>query len=350
MVVEPNDRPKPSKPGLLPSFAFLVCAHTSMPDFPKPTVSFTFNTNTELAALRAHKQTRGIPAKTANSLLVATWNIANLGTQDREARHYSLIAEILSWFDLIAIQEVKDELGGLEALCKALGGSYRMVFTDTAGNNERLAYIYDSKKVRTLELVGELALPPKDLKHIKLPGVTETFNGFDRNPFVQSFQAGNFPFVLANVHLYFGSDDRADIERRQLETFALARWAKLQTKSTLAYEDDVILLGDFNLPKMEPNDPIYSVLVKHGLKLTEHSTEIGTTLKSASGSLKEVHHYDQIAFFPKMDSHYTKSTGVFDFDTVIFKKLWEAETPARFNAYLRYYISDHRPLWAKFKC
>ncbi len=321
-----------------------------MPDFPKPTFPFAFTVANEVAALRAHRQARGIPAKSATSLLVATWNIANLGTQDREPRHYALIAEMLSWFDLIAVQEVKDELGGLEAIVNTLGAPYRMVFTDTAGNNERLAYIFDGNKVRTLDLVGELALSPKDLKYIKLPGVTRAFDGFDRNPFLQSFQAGTFQFVLTNVHLFFGSDAEEDIQRRQLETFALARWAKRQTTSKVAYEDDVILLGDFNLPKMEDGDPIYSILMKNGLRLTEHSTEIGTTLKSAtSSSLREVNHYDQIAFFPKLGSHYTNATGVFDFDSAIFKKLWDTESHARFNQYLRYYISDHRPLWAKFK-
>lgn len=323
-----------------------------MPNFPKPTFPFGFTHATEVAALRAHKAARGIPDKTANSILIATWNIANLGSQDRERRHYRLIAEMLSWFDLIAIQEVKSDLVGLESICKELGEPYRMVFTDVAGNDERLAFIFDSKKVRRLELVGELAINPADSKHVKLPGIERKFDGFDRNPFLQSFVARSFEFVLTNVHLYFGSDKKLDMERRQLETFALARWANRQTKSKLAYEDDVILLGDFNLPKMEDDDPIYSVLKKQGLQLTEHSTEIGTTLNSASATatLKEVNHYDQIAFFPKLGVHYTKSTGVFDFDGVIFRKLWQLGSPANFNKYLRYYISDHRLLWAKFKC
>lgn len=322
-----------------------------MPDFPKPAFPFNFTHASEVAALRAHKAARGIPDKTANSLLVATWNIANLGTQDREPRHYKVLAEILRWFDLIAIQEVKGDLAGLESLCKALGAPFRMVFTDIAGNNERLAFLFDGNKVKALELVGELALEPTDLKHVKLPGITRKFEGFDRNPFLQSFRAGTFEFVLTNVHLYFGSEAQEHIERRQLETFALARWAKQQTKSKLAYEDDVILLGDFNLPKMDENDPIYSVLMKHGLRLTKHATEIGATLKSAAtGSAKEVNHYDQIAFFPKLGAHYTDTGGVFDFDAVIFKKLWDTQTPAKFNQYVRYYISDHRPLWARFKC
>jgi hypothetical protein len=39
---------------------------------------------------------------------------------------------------------------------------------------------------------------------------------------------------------------------------------------------------------------------------------------------------------------------VFDFDGAVFKTLWDLVKPARFKGYLRYYLSDHRPLWAEF--
>jgi hypothetical protein len=39
--------------------------------------------------------------------------------------------------------------------------------------------------------------------------------------------------------------------------------------------------------------------------------------------------------------------GVFDFDAVVFSELWERGDRARFNAYLRYYLSDHRMMWVK---
>ncbi len=322
-----------------------------MPVFPKPSFPFTFDVKKEIAALQAHKAARQIPDKSASTMLMATWNIANLGAQDREERHYKLIAEIFSWFDLIAVQETRDNLAGLRGILKQLSPNYRTVFTDSGGNGERLAFIFDGTKINTQELVGELALDPNDAKRIKLPGVEQPFVGFDRNPFLQSFVCGKFRFTLANVHNYFGDDSQEKMQRRQLETFALARWAKKQSESVTAYNDNIILLGDFNLPLMEADDPIYSILIKHGLQPTEHSTQIGTTLKPESSNLKAIRQYDQIAFFPKTNSFYTKTTGVFDYDDVIFKKLWETKKKlGDFNAYLRYYISDHRPLWAKFRC
>jgi hypothetical protein len=39
---------------------------------------------------------------------------------------------------------------------------------------------------------------------------------------------------------------------------------------------------------------------------------------------------------------------VFDFDAVIFPDLWKSGTNMKdFKTYLRYYISDHRPMWVQ---
>ena len=36
-------------------------------------------------------------------------------------------------------------------------------------------------------------------------------------------------------------------------------------------------------------------------------------------------------------------------DGALFEKLYETRTPVQFRAYMRYYISDHRILWAQFR-
>jgi hypothetical protein len=92
----------------------------------------------------------------------------------------------------------------------------------TARNDERMVYLYDAKKgIEVREQVGEVAIEPSALRHIKLPGVAQSFNGFDRNPFLASFRFKNAKFSLANVHLYFGDASAKNIQRRQLETFAV---------------------------------------------------------------------------------------------------------------------------------
>lgn len=320
-----------------------------MPPFPKPKFTYNYRVASQIDALQEYKQARpgrDIPDKASGRLLLATWNIANLGLQDRRVKDYQIIAELVSWFDLVAIQEVNDNLDGLRDLRQQLPTSYRVLFSDKAGNNERLAFIYDGSRVTLLDKVGEIAIPPKDKTYIKLPGISQKFRGFDRNPYLAAFRAEGFTFVLVNVHLYFGSAkgtaSKRAMNRRSLETFAVGRWADLRRRSDNAFSRNIIPLGDFNLPKVEPGDPIFKALTKRGLHLPQHSTETGSNLKGDQ-------HYDQIAFFPGPTQRAFVQSGVFDFDGAIFSTLWKNQGKRAFSQYVRYYISDHRPLWAEFR-
>jgi|SRR5215211_828901 len=312
--------------------------------FPKPNFSYEYQLSSQIDALREYRDTapgRAIPTKAADRLLVATWNVANLGVQQRREKDYLLIAELTSWFDMVAVQEVNDNLSGLRAIHQHLPESFRLLFSDAGGNDERLAFIYDSDKVALLEEVGEVAIPPSDIRYIRLPGIQQRFKGFDRNPYLAGFSSNSFVFILVNVHLYFGSESAKSMNRRRLETYAVARWADIRRQSQYAYSRDIIALGDFNLPKAQPGDPIYEALTKRGLHLPEHSTQIGSSIASDS-------HYDQVAFFPgETQPEFTGNSGVFDFDGALFRMLWEERTPQEFFAYVRYYVSDHRPLWAE---
>ena len=315
-----------------------------MPAFPKPTSDHPYVVETEIGRLRAKKLERGIPARAGGKVLLATWNIANFGQQQRRQKDHRLIAEIASWFDMVAVQEVKDNIGGLIEVQRLLPPSYRVVFSGLEGNDERLAFLYDTAKIRLREEVGAVTVSPSEFKSIKLPGIAGTFNGFDRNPYLASFEAGSFVFQVANVHQFFGSDtDKKDIARRALETFAVARWAARREKSKFALTKDIVAVGDFNMPKAEPGDPIFKALTAKGLELPGHSALIGSNLKSDK-------HYDQIAFFPKhTGAEFTGKKGVFDFDGVVFKELWDSKGKGPFNTYVRYYLSDHRPMWVEFK-
>ena len=318
-----------------------------MVSFPKPTFSHTFDVGSEINALRHYRdneQGRAIPRKMSNRLLLASWNVANLGEQKRRDSDHQLIAEVISWFDLVAIQEANDNLAGLRAIHQHLGPPYQMLFSDKAGNKERLAYLYDSSKITLREKVGEVAIPPSDVRYIKLPGIQQKFRGSDRNPYIAAFRAGSFNFVLVNVHNYFGSTSSRSMNRRRLETYAVARWADLRRKSPNAYSKDIIVLGDFNLPSAVPGDPIYEALTKRGLRLPQHATTVG------GSTIASDNEYDQIAFFPgETADEFTGNTGVFDFDGAIFSSLFATRSLQDFLAYLRYYISDHRPMWAEFR-
>lgn len=317
-----------------------------MPPFPKPDFEYHYHLAAQIEALKEYrhkKPGRAIPAKTRDRLLVATWNVANLGLHERRAKDYRLIAELIGWFDLVAVQEVNDNLSGLRAVHRYLPPSFRLLFSDAAGNDERLAFIYDANKVELTEKVGEVAIPPSDVRHVRLPGVAQAFGGFDRSPYLAGFRCGSLVLVLVNVHLYFGSESVVSMNRRSLETYAVARWADLRRKSPHAYSRDIVALGDFNLPKTEPGDRIYEALTNRGLHLPEHSTDIGSSIQTDN-------HYDQIAFFPgETQEDFSGNSGVFDFDGALFRTLWRKRNRQEFFAYVRYYVSDHRILWAEFR-
>ena len=87
-----------------------------------------------------------IPGKTAeNTLLLATWNIRQF-TNNRQKESYMYIAEILSRFDLVAVQEVKEEMKGLKEVMDILGKNWAYIATDVSaeedgGNGERIAFL-----------------------------------------------------------------------------------------------------------------------------------------------------------------------------------------------------------------
>src|SRR4249920_2265263 len=149
-----------------------------MPPFPKPRFDYTYDVAAERGALRRFRDTkhgRAIPAKAKDRLLLGTWNIANLGVQDRLDDDYGLMAEIIGWFDLVAVQEVNDNLRGIEAIHDHLPGRYQLLFSDASGNQERQAFLFDGTKVARLREIGRLSIPPSHTKQIKMPGTTTAF-------------------------------------------------------------------------------------------------------------------------------------------------------------------------------
>ena len=317
-----------------------------MPPFPKPRFAYDYDLATEVAALREYqrqKPGRRIPPKAKDRLLVGTWNVANLGVQDRLDADYALIAEIVSWFDLVAVQEVNDDLRGIEAIHSKLPARYDLLFSDASGNRERQAFLFDTRRIVRLKEVGRVAIPPSQLPKIAFEETKTPFTGFDRGPYIASFEAGAFRFALLNVHLFYGSQDPADLDRRTLETFAVAWWADRTHRDSFSYVPDVVPLGDFNLPKAVPGDRIFDALVSLGLVVPPHSSQIGSAIASDN-------QFDQIAFFPgPTRTRFTGACSVFDFDGAVFRDLWQTRTAKQFRDYVRYHISDHRPLWAEFE-
>ena len=124
------------------------------------------------AALAAHIAAAALPkgtqrpSDTSTYVRIATWNLrefdsSSYGYRSQEAKAY--IAEILSHFDLIALQEIRRDLDALDDVKKLLGPNWSYIATDVtegaSGNEERMAFLFNRDKVSFRNVAGELTLP-----------------------------------------------------------------------------------------------------------------------------------------------------------------------------------------------
>ena len=311
---------------------------------------------------------RQIPQKTATeTLLLATWNIREFGDNRRtESLHF--IAEIISRFDLIAVQEVARQLDGLIKLMSLLGPNWDYIVTDstegTAGGGERMAFIYDKNKVSFKNMASEIVLTKekqvfKDLQ-------------FARTPFCVAFQAGWFKFNIATVHIYYGKATDKQVEERRLEEIkkAVEFLSKRSKDEDLSY----ILLGDFNIPNCQTD---------YMSALQSKKFFVPDAIKEHPSNIGKSKHYDQIAFNVKLEptmelfDKKNQKAGAFDFtesvyraeDIEIYKKYFapaaltvkdkdtkqmrpktDKELESYYmSKYRTFEMSDHLPLWVELK-
>ena len=96
---------------------------------------------------------------------IATWNIREFGGTSYGGRTFEelyYMAEIISHFDLVALQEVRGNLQEFMRLKKYLGPDWDYIATDVtdgdAGNGERMVFLYNTQFVHFRNIAGELTL------------------------------------------------------------------------------------------------------------------------------------------------------------------------------------------------
>ena len=297
-----------------------------------------------------------IPKRTEETLLLATWNIREFKDNRRKESLY-YIAEILSRFDLIAVQEVSTDLKGLEKVMQLMDPSWTYIVTDStegdAGGSERMAFIFDRKKITFGKMAGEIVLTGDNL-------VLTTVQ-FARTPFCVSFRAKWFRFKLATVHIFYGTSKSDPGKKRRIDE--IEKIAKFLTKRSKKENESYILLGDFNIEGTK--DVTMQALESEGFYIPD-------TIKKHPTDLGQKKHYDQIAFNLKLEEHMhvfsegEQKSGAFNFTKSVycledceeykqyFPKEQQAKTEdkrlAYFKTYYRtYQMSDHIPLWVELK-
>jgi exonuclease III len=315
---------------------------TQPPAGPAP-ADVTDDTGRIRAALAAQ-----VPEKSASNLLIGTWNLRALGgltpkwnsgkgdSPTRDWHAVSCIAEVISRFDVTAVQETRRNTAALFAVLTQLGDRYRVIVSDVtegdAGNGERLSFIYDTARIQPSGLVGELVLPP---------GTTGTVGQFARTPYAAGFVRAGTDFILTTVHVLWGQTPTDRIG----ELTAFASWMRSWADRPEDLNHNLLVLGDFNLDRTD--DPLFGAFVSTGLWPPQVLNDVPRTVFDND---KRHHHYDQIAWFsdPTQPSApslldgltFTGHGGSFDFIPHALRGLTRTQVSWR--------LSDHYPLWLEF--
>ncbi|MDX6625550.1 MAG: hypothetical protein QOE56_539 [Solirubrobacterales bacterium] len=340
-----------------------------------------------LETLRAQLDEEVPEKNTESDLLLGTWNLRDFGKLnrkgfgDRQPESFFYIAEVLSRFDFVAVQEV-NELNEWEKVMKLLGPNRDWVATDVTdpglgGNGERLTYLYDTRKVRFRNIAGELVLPadllistavaPKDdpTEVVKVDN-EEVGKQFRRSPFAALFQAAWFKYEICTVHIYYGGESGKKLDERVAEIERVGQFFGERAKSALADDRSLILLGDFNI--VGRKHKTMEALEKAGFKVPQALQEAPAT------NVEKNKYFDQIAFqatpgeldeLEKAGSGAAGGAGSVD----LYKNLYTADQFEDYKAqaaasptgskkkgknledyYLdwrTYQFSDHAPLWVR---
>ncbi len=115
--------------------------------------------------LKKHFKESNANTDSNKSVKIATWNLrefggSKYGGRGQESLFY--IAEIISHFDIVALQEIRANLKDFNAIRKLLGPDWSYVATDVtggdAGNGERMIFLFNRRVVQFNDVVGELTL------------------------------------------------------------------------------------------------------------------------------------------------------------------------------------------------
>jgi endonuclease/exonuclease/phosphatase family metal-dependent hydrolase len=249
----------------------------------------------------------------AGTISISSFNIRILSDKSRTDHELKLIAQILQHYDLIALQELRDEqvLRRTVHILRDMGYPYNYEISSPVGRGvkEHYAFLYRRDKI-SVKQKGQLYDDPHD--------------EFAREPYYASFQSHNFDFTLVTIHLLYGENE----QQRRRELTHLAKIYDIIQQDN-PQEQDVIVLGDFNFPPQDVGwepmklKPAMTYLIKPPITTTVTDTSL----------------YDNFWFQQNYVQEYNGRSGVIKFDENMFHN--DDRLASRT-------VSDHRPIWAQF--
>jgi endonuclease/exonuclease/phosphatase family metal-dependent hydrolase len=256
------------------------------------------------------------PPRQSDTIRIASWNIQVFGESKlQNAAAMDVIVRVLRNFDVIAIQEVRaqsqDVLPHLVSLLNSDGRShYDYVIGPRLGRSnskEQYAFVFDLASIEVDRNQLYTLDDPDDLLH------REPLVGWFRARAAPPQQA--FTFSLVNVHT---DPDEVD---RELDVMDDVFYA---VRGDARREDDVILLGDFNV-----ND--------RNLRQLGQVAGLVWVISNTPTNTRRTAQYDNIFFERVATTEFTGRGGVYDYLREFNLSLEQALQ-----------VSDHLPIWAEF--
>jgi len=271
-------------------------------------------------------------AEDGGTISIGTFNLQRFG-ENGETERIRNISRICRGIDLLAIQEVHPDGGAaVAALAKALGSEYQWAVSEET-TWERFAFIWRDPVIAMR--------PPALNRELKL----------GRRPFVGHFKAGNFDFVVVNVHLFWDGSKKTYPHTRSVEFKLLDDWLCYREDAEL----DVLLVGDFNAPNMyygyrfppplTSHYHFYEMLQRHNMISVSIDRGIPTSI--ANENL-----YDHIIFNPA-HNFVEEFAGMESVEVIQWDKEWDRNGDGRLDweehTRARRAVTDHRPVKAIFR-
>ena len=301
-----------------------------------------------------------IPAKVdGQNLLIASWNIRAFASltrkwtavsgdsPTRDLRGLRAICDIVSRFDVVAIQELKGDLRALRDMLRFLGDDWSFLMTDVtagaAGNNERMAFVFDRRRVQPSGLAAEIVISPEWIANNSGAGVGDNAlrEQFARTPYAVSFRAGKQTFILVTLHVKYGNSSA----ERIAELAGIAQWLRSWADQANRWHHNLLTLGDFNIDRQ--GDALWQAFTSTGLSAPADLNTVKRTLFSDDQNPQQDKFYDQIAWFEtgsrkiRLTMDYVRGGG-FDFLPHIYTNTQLSKNSKSFR------VSDHYPLWVEF--
>lgn len=286
------------------------------------------------------------PKRVGENLLIASWNLRAFAgvtekwesgpedTPKRDLRSLLFIAEILSRFDVIVLQEVHRNSSAMEQLIAAMNqyqdrwGYMYSEMGHARRTDEQAAIVFDIRRIRPAGFQGPVSASTLDLEEYIFK------DSLYVTPFAHSFDMRGISFTL--LRLLFNSrmpnvQGVPDILKK------LRKWASEEN----AAGRSLFAVGDF----ADREDQV-TELIRDSRLMPPAELENIINIVADGTELHKVPFYDQFAWFsdaknnPVISLQYTKKAGGFDFTKYMFPNL-----PIR---QMTWRISDHVPLWAEF--